>query len=65
MKELDYPCVKINGVYHVTISAKQCLCGKTYCYGGVNMHSKIIITNNILWKEIDEITCPVCRQRLT
>ena len=63
--ETDYPCVKIKGVYHVTINAKECLCGETYRYGSVNMHNKIIVTNNLLWKEIDEITCPVCRQRLT
>lgn len=64
-KGIDFPCTKINGIYHVTKDSSSCLCGKKWTYGGMSMNNKIIVSNPIMWKEFDEITCESCRQALT
>lgn len=59
----DYPCVKIEGVYHITTSSRTCLCGKEYKYGGVNMNSRTVITSPLRWIPFRQVTCEECRKR--
>lgn len=58
----DIPCVKINGIQHITISGTECLCGQPYTYGKpMNRHS--MTCNNLIWRELESVTCKTCRDK--
>lgn len=57
----DIPCVRINNMVHITQNAISCLCGKEWSYGKpANRDS--MQSNNIIWREIDAVTCDKCRE---
>ena len=56
----DIPCVKIGNVIHITTSAVSCLCGKTYAYGKPKNRNNFS-SSNIIWREIDAVTCSICK----
>lgn len=53
----DIPCVKIGNLIHITVSGTLCLCGQNYSYG------KYTNRNNIIWREIDAVTCSKCKEK--
>lgn len=55
----NLPCVKLNGVIHITVSGTQCLCGGTYTYGRPSRSEKKCV--NIIWRTFDVVTCDMCR----
>lgn len=57
----DIPCVNLNGEIHITTSATQCLCGRTWKYGerSPDRPSK---RSNIIWRSIDAVTCQECKR---
>ena len=58
----DIPCVKINGIQHITISGTECLCGQPYTYGKpMSRHS--MTCNNLIWRELESVTCETCRNK--
>lgn len=58
----EIPCVKINGIQHITISGTECLCGQSYTYGRpINRHD--MTCNNLIWRELESVTCETCRDK--
>lgn len=57
----DLPCVNIDGVVHLTTSAKNLACGGTWHYGVSIKGSKF---QNIIWRDKQAITCKECLKKL-
>jgi hypothetical protein len=57
----DIPCAKLNGVFHITKSGTECLCGAKwqYAYTDENRPQE---RRNIVWRELDVVTCDKCRE---
>ena len=57
----DIPCAKIKNLIHITNSATQCLCGQKWSYSIPN-DRETLLTTNIIWRELDAVTCEKCKQ---
>lgn len=57
----DIPCVKIDGIIHITTSGTECLCGCKWRYGYVNK-DRPEGRHNIIWRELDIVSCNKCRE---
>lgn len=57
----DIPCVKLGSVIHITLSGNWCACGRKYAYGRPSRSEHKCV--NIIWREIDAVTCPICKKR--
>lgn len=57
----DIPCVKLDGIIHITKSGTECLCGTKwlYSYSDENRPEK---KHNIIWRELDVVTCNKCKE---
>lgn len=53
----EYPCVRIDGMLHITTSGANCLCGQSYQY--IQKGKK---TTPLLWRTIGEIDCRKCKE---
>lgn len=59
----DIPCVKQNGITHITKCATECLCGKKWsCSRPSNRED--FKTENIIWRNLNAVTCEICRKFL-
>lgn len=52
----DFPCAKIGGCVHITVSGSKCLCGREWNYDDSFADKK----TNLIWRTIDAVTCPEC-----
>ena len=60
----DIPCVKLGKEIHITVSGIKCLCGCSWQYAKPDGHSmKQNVDNNIIWRDIEAVTCPSCRKK--
>lgn len=57
----DIPCTKLNGVIHITKSGTECLCDKKWTYGRPS-NRESLHSNNIIWRELDAVTCSACKE---
>ena len=63
IKIKEYPCVKIGGRTHITVSGHECACGKRYEYAKhIVSKDTLIVKSPLLWLTISEISCPKCRE---
>lgn len=58
----DIACTKINNKVHITVSGTKCLCGKEWTYGKPN-NRDTLETSNIIWRDLDGVTCDRCKER--
>lgn len=56
----DIPCVRLNGIVHITVSGTKCLCGASYRYSHPDRMGN---AGNIIWRDIEAVTCEKCRQK--
>lgn len=57
----DIPCVKLDEIIHITKSGTECLCGLKWQYGYINK-DRPQKKQNIIWREIDAVTCNECKE---
>lgn len=61
----EYPCVKIDGTIHITISGSECECGKSYSYDPIpEPKDTLIVSSPLLWRTLPEVTCIKCRRSI-
>lgn len=58
----DIPCVKIGDKIHITANATSCLCEKKYTYGKPTNRNDLS-SSNIIWRELEAVSCDVCRKK--
>jgi hypothetical protein len=56
----DIPCTKLNGIIHIIKSGTECLCGGKWQYGYINK-DRPQEKPNIIWRELDAVTCNKCK----
>ena len=59
----DLPCANIRGTVHITVSATKLLCGRDWRYRPAwpQNFGRVLKNTNIIYREIDAVTCPECR----
>lgn len=57
----DIPCVKQNGIIHITKCATECLCGKKWSYSRPS-NREDFKTENIIWRNLNAVTCEKCKE---
>lgn len=55
----DIPCVKINNIVHIARDKEDCLCGEKWSYS-VPVEKEAFSTRNIIWRELNAVTCKTC-----
>lgn len=55
----DIPCVNLSSKTHITISGTKCLCGCGYDYSKQNRDGTCV---NIIWRNIEAVTCEKCKK---
>ena len=58
----DIPCVKIGNLIHITVSGTLCLCGKRYSYGKPTSRDNLS-SSNIIWRELEAVSCNICKKK--
>lgn len=53
----DLPCAKLGRKVHITVNSQKCLCGQEWVYDQPYADKR----TNIIWREIEAVTCPKCR----
>ena len=61
----DIPCANIGGTVHITVSATKLLCGREWQYRPhwPQTFGRIIKCTNIIYREIDAVTCAKCKEK--
>lgn len=54
----DIPCVKLNGIVHITRCATECLCGEKWSYSRPS-NREDFQTENIIWRNLNAVTCEI------
>ena len=57
----DIPCVKLNGIVHITKCATECLCGQKWSYSR-SSNREDFKTENIIWRSLNAVTCEKCKE---
>lgn len=57
----DIPCVKQNGIIHITKCATECLCGQKWSYSRPS-NREDFKTENIIWRNLNAVTCEKCKE---
>lgn len=57
----DIPCVKLNGIVHITKCATECLCGQKWSYSRPS-NREDFQTENIIWRDLNVVTCKKCKE---
>ena len=59
----DLPCANIEGTVHITVSATKLLCGRDWRYRPAwsQNFGRVLKNTNIIYREIDAVTCPECQ----
>ena len=57
----DIPCVKLNGIVHITRCATECLCGEKWSYSRPS-NREDFQTENIIWRNLNAVTCEKCKE---
>lgn len=57
----DIPCVKLNGIIHITKCATECLCGQKWSYSRPS-NREDFKTENIIWRNLNAVTCEKCKE---
>lgn len=57
----DIPCVKLNGIVHITKCATECLCGQKWSYSRPS-NREDFKTENIIWRSLNAVTCEKCKE---
>lgn len=52
----DIPCVKLDGIIHITKNGTECLCGTKWRCGYIN-RDRPQNRANIIWRTSDVVTC--------
>jgi len=56
----DHPCVKIENIIHITISATKTMCGKEWIYSPTIERFKRTKVKTLKWVSPDKINCQKC-----
>ena len=60
----EYPCVKVSGIIHITISGNKCKCGKNYRIEPMpESKDTLVVKSSLLWRTLPEVTCWKCKER--
>lgn len=56
----DHPCVNIENIIHITVSATKTLCGEDWVYSPIRERFKSTAAKTIKWTSPDKINCQKC-----